>query len=103
MKKKAQREAEACYLYSPTKRKFSSFVRINSLVLKAVKIFKLKLSKAKESRGEVIQFKSESTSVSTHEFSLLLEPNGLMCPKQFSKDAHLYEPTQDEINEALVY
>ena len=44
----AKREIEASYVYSPTQRKFSSFVRITALVLKAAKLFKLNLISSQE-------------------------------------------------------
>ena len=56
IQKTAEREVEANYVFSPMRRKFSIFIRIIALVLKAVRRFKTKVllkrtegGKAKES------------------------------------------------------
>ena len=54
IQKTAEREAEANYVFSPTRRKFSVFVRITALVLRAVRRFKTKglLRRIKDSQAK---------------------------------------------------
>ena len=71
IEKTAQREAEASYVFSPTQRKFTSFIRVTSLVLKAVKLFKLNLIKRRANQNRECQFDLQSLSIPATKFSLL--------------------------------
>ena len=97
----AKREIEASYVYSPTNRKFPSFVRITALVLKAAKLFKLKLIASQVRNGKESRFSRDSFSVPAQKFSLLSQSSSLMLPKLNS--ANTCEPSLEEISAALEY
>ena len=102
IEKTAQREAEASYVFSPTQRKFTSFIRVTSLVLKAVKLFKLNLIKRRANQNRECQFDLQSLSIPATKFSLLSKSSSLMMPKHSHKSER-FEPTEEEISAALEY
>ena len=99
--KTALREAEAQYVFSPTHRKFKSFIRVTALVLKAIKLFKLGLIARRSREGKACQFDLESLSAPAQKFSLLSNSGSLFQPK--SNKTGLNEPTIEEISAALEY
>ena len=102
IEKTAQRESEASYLFSPTQRNFRSFVRITALVLKAARLFKLKLLERRTKQKKSCQFDLESLSVPSQKFALMSSSFSLMLPK-FNLNPNVCEPTTEEISFALEY
>ena len=105
----AEREALAGYIYSPTKRNFASFVRITSLVLEAVRIFKLKLMKKKIRNGQSQPSELESLSLPPQRFFLFCantsnnsqqEPP---LPRYTAKGVPVYESAPQEVSAGLEY
>ena len=71
IEKTALREAEAVYVFSPTQRNFRTFVRVTALVLKAARLFKLKLIVSRTNQNKSCQFDLPSISVPAQKFALL--------------------------------
>ena len=70
VQKTAEWEAEANYVFSPTRRKFSVFIRITALVLRAIRQFKTKALLKRIKEGESEESELESMNIPAAKFSV---------------------------------